>query len=86
MVITNPPWNRKILHPMIENFIQYNGAWLVFDANWMHTKQSIELMKYCKKIVTVGRVRWIGDKAGKDDVCWYQFVNHKTSTEFCGRS
>ena len=86
LVITNPPWDRKVLHPMIENFIQYNGAWLVFDANWMHTKQAIPYMKHCQKIISVGRVAWIGNKPGKDDVCWYRFVQHHTPTEFVGRS
>ena len=39
-IITNPPWNRKILHPMIEHFADFKPTWLLFDADWMHTKQS----------------------------------------------
>ncbi len=86
-VITNPPWDRKLLHPMIDLMrLADGGCWLVFDANWMHTKQSIELMKFCTKIVTVGRVKWIGTKPGKDDVCWYHFGTTEATTEFYGRN
>ena len=42
MIITNPPWDTKILHPMIEHFRSQNTTWLLFDADWMHTKQSSE--------------------------------------------
>ena len=39
-VITNPPWNRGILHPLIEHFAPQRPTWLLFDADWPHTKQS----------------------------------------------
>ena len=74
--ITNPPWQRKILHPMIEKLLDLSGeCWLLFDADWPHTKQSSELMLYCTDIVPVGRVKWIeGSKhTGKDNCCWYRF-------------
>ena len=74
--ITNPPWSRKILHPLISHLCTMKKpVWLLFDADWMHTKQSIEYMKYCRKIVSVGRVKWIKDSphTGKDNVCWYLF-------------
>lgn len=85
-IITNPPWDRTLLHPMIEAFSFAQPAWLLFDADWMHTKQTAlakrhgvktvpELMKYCRKIVSVGRVKWIpGSKmTGKDNCAWYLF-------------
>lgn len=87
LIITNPPWDRKILHPMIEHFIKFKPTWLLFDADWMHTKQSSELMKRCSKVVSVGRVKWIEDSkmTGKDNVCWYLFSNEATGTTFYGR-
>lgn len=87
-VITNPPWDRKFLHPFIEKYMQIAPTWLLFDADWMHTKQSAMLMTYCSKVVSVGRVKWIeGSKSvGKDNVCWYLFdVNKEWPTTFCGR-
>jgi hypothetical protein len=87
LIITNPPWDRKILHPMIKHFMQGDGCWLLFDADWAHTVQSSELMKYCKKIVSVGRVKWIPDSkaTGKDNCAWYFFSEGEGVTEFYGR-
>lgn len=61
MFITNPPWDRKILHPLIVHLSDMAPTWLLFDADWMHTKQSAEFMPRCRKIVSVGRVKWIPD-------------------------
>lgn len=74
-IITNPPWNRKLLHPMIEAFSYAQPAWLLFDAAWAYTKQSAPLMKFCHKIVSVGRVKWFPESkmTGKDDCSWYFF-------------
>lgn len=86
LVITNPPWTRKILHPMIDKFKFGEGCWLLFDADWMHTKQAIPYLRYCSKIVAVGRVKWIPDSPhiGKDNACWYFFEPNECETVFYG--
>lgn len=89
LIITNPPWDRKILHPMIERFSDLRPTWLLFDADWIHTVQSSELVKtrLCK-IISIGRVKWIEDSAGsgKDNAAWYLFDRNKSGeTEFHGR-
>lgn len=86
-IITNPPWNRKILHPMIEHFSAMKPTWLLFDADWMHTKQSSQYMNLCAKVVSVGRVKWIPDSkmTGKDNCAWYLFMENAGQTEFYGR-
>ena len=73
--ITNPPWSRKVMHGIIDNLAGIRPTWLLMDADWMHTKQSGPYMKYCKKVVSVGRVKWIpGSKnTGKDNCSWYLF-------------
>lgn len=85
-IITNPPWTRNILHPMIEHFRGLNNTWLLFDADWAHTKQAIPYLKYCRKIVSVGRVKWFGNTTGKDNAAWYNFGKKETQTIFFGRS
>ncbi len=88
-IITNPPWDRKLLHPMIERFAAIKPTWLLFDADWMHTMQSIPYMPWCSKIVSVGRVKWIegSTSVGKDNAAWYLFdANHLGETEFYGRT
>lgn len=86
--ITNPPWSRSLLHPIIDNLRTQLPTWLLFDANWAFTKQAKPYLDYCSKIVTVGRVKWIeGSKhTGKDDCAWYLFVDFKTSTRFYGKA
>jgi hypothetical protein len=88
-VITNPPWDRTILHPMIEFFAPKKKTWLLFDADWMHTKQSRQYMPWCRKIVSVGRVKWFGNMTGKDNCAWYLFQEvfawHANPPEFIAR-
>ena len=74
-IITNPPWSRHLLHPMIWRFIEIAPTWLLFDAAWAHTAQARPFLPFCSHIVSVGRVRWIdGTKwGGKDDAAWYRF-------------
>jgi len=84
-VITNPAWDRKILHPIIEHFTPIIRTWLLFDSDWMHTKQSIPYMKMCSKIVSVGRIKWFGNMTGKDNCAWYLFDKKAKNTIFYGR-
>ena len=73
--ITNPPWTRKILHPIIDNLRNQLPTWLLFDAAWIFTAQSAPCMKYCKYIIPVGRLKWIPGTRfdGKEDCAWYLF-------------
>ena len=87
-IITNPPWDRKSLHPMIEHFSAMKPTWLLFDADWMHTKQSAPFMPYLHKVVSVGWVKWIPDSkmTGKDNCAWYLFDQSRhAQTQFFGR-
>ena len=88
-VITNPPWDRQFLHRFIEHSARRVPTWLLFDADWMHTKQSASILRrYCSKIISVGRVKWIdGSKnTGKDNCAWYLFTkDHIGATQFVGR-
>tara|TARA_R110000737_G_scaffold6183_1_gene19884 strand:- start:47 stop:565 length:519 start_codon:yes stop_codon:yes gene_type:complete len=86
--ITNPPWDRNILHPLITHLSSIAPTWLLFDADWMHTKQSIPLIGRCQKIISIGRVKWIPNSkmTGKDNCAWHFFTDKNTdSVEFHGR-
>ena len=89
LFVTNPPWDRKILHRLIVHLSEIRPTWLLFDADWMHTQQASQYLKYCRQIVSVGRVKWIRDSphTGKDNVCWYLFDYGASLTppEFWGR-
>lgn len=76
-IITNPPWRRDWLHPMINHFTSIAPAvWLLFDADWFHTKQAIPFMHMLTDYVAVGRLLWIPGTTtrGKDNAAWYRFT------------
>jgi len=87
--ITNPPWERDELHTIIARLSSLRPTWLLFDADWMHTKQSAPFMPFLRKIVSVGRVKWIEDSpfTGKDNCCWYLFdQTSEAPAQFIGRA
>lgn len=89
MIITNPPWTRKLLHPMIDHFARLAPTWLLFDADWMHTVQAEPYLPFCRRIVSVGRVSWMENGiSGKDNCAWYLFdrTGPLTETIFNGRT
>lgn len=73
--ITNPPWTRELLHPLIWHLIEMAPVYLLFDADWKYTKQARPLMAHCHDIFPVGRLKWIPDSEhdGKDNCAWYLF-------------
>ena len=86
-IITNPPWSRDkksgyLLHRMIEHFADLRPTWLLFDADWMHTKQASPLIEeYLLSVVSVGRVSWEQNgTSGKDNVAWYLFEKDARKT------
>jgi hypothetical protein len=75
-IITNPPWSRDVLHPLIERLSDAHPTWLLFDADWIHTRQAVPFMPRLRRIVSVGRVKWIADSpfTGKDNCAWHLFT------------
>jgi hypothetical protein len=76
LIITNPPWTRSVLHRMID---AWPNAWMLWDADWLWTKQARPFLPRIKLIVPIGRVKWIPDSpsVGMDNAVWYQVdANH----------
>lgn len=88
--ITNPPWDREVLHPLILHLSVMRPTWLLFDGDWAHTKQAMPYLGRCRKIVSVGRVKWMGPSSphtGKDNCAWYLFDEpNGHPPEFWGRT
>lgn len=74
-IITNPPWSRPILHALIVHLSDLAPTWLLFDADWAHTRQAAPYLDRCRKIAAIGRLRWIEGTtmSGKDNCAWYLF-------------
>lgn len=88
--ITNPPWTRSILHPLITHLSAQAPLWMLFDADWLHTRQATPFLPLLRKVVSVGRVKWIEDTdmMGKDNSMWALFdgTRPRSFTEFHGRT
>lgn len=86
-VITNPPWDTKLLHPLLDHWIKTTPyCWLLLKADYKYTKKAAPYMEYCEKVVAIGRVSWLGNGvSGKDNCAWYKFLPNKTPTTFIGR-
>jgi hypothetical protein len=87
-IITNPPWTRALLHPLILHFQKFKPTWLLFDADWAFNKSAAPYLEQCSDIVAVGRLRWIEGttNTGKDNAAWYRFWhNHAGGPRFHGR-
>jgi len=85
--ITNPPWTRSIMHPLIRHLSSMLPTWLLFDADWMHNRDAREYLPSCVKIVSVGRVKWIEDSkyGALDNTAWYLFdAKHTDGPRFIG--
>lgn len=87
--ITNPPWTRDIMHAIIKNLCVQAPCWLLFDADWVHCDQAPPYLIYLRKIVSVGRLKWIPNSQhdAKDNSAWYLFDGTRPpgSIEFIGR-
>lgn len=73
--ITNPPWTRALLHPLIVHLSDQAPTWLLFDAAWHLTGQAAPFMERCRRIVVTRRLKWIPDTtwAAMDDTAWHLF-------------
>lgn len=89
LIVTNPPFTRSILMPMLSHFITLKPTWLLLPADYMHNIYFGDAMRKCQKVVSVGRLQWIKDSehSSADNFCWYfwpQWATHET-TVFRGR-
>lgn len=85
-IITNPPWTRRLLHPMILHFQKHRPTWLLFDSDWSHNQHAGPYLDQCSDIIAVGRLRWFNDQSGKDNASWYRFdKDHSGGPRFHGR-
>ena len=82
-IITNPPWFRASLHPLIEHFATMaDEVWLLFDSSWPHTKAATSIgQRLCTDIVSVGRLKWFLNSKhdATDDCSWYRFSTDKSA-------
>jgi hypothetical protein len=89
-IITNPPFSRDVLLPLIDHFVSMKPTWLLLPAGYMNNIYFGPYMRKCSKVVSIGRIKWFKDSkhTSTDDFCWYFWVKGATTdtrTEFYGR-
>lgn len=88
-IITNPPFTRAVLHQLIPHFAAIAPTWLLLELDWTATKQAAPFLKYCTRIVVIGRVKWFPRSryVGKDNYCWARFdAGHSAGPHFYPRA
>jgi hypothetical protein len=87
-IITNPPYQRPLMHALIEHFTRILPTWLLLESDWAYTKQAGPFMPSCTDIVSIGRLRWIAGTtmSSKENFAWYRFdVRHLAGPIFHAR-
>ena len=90
--ITNPPWPApgKKGDPTISialHLSEIAPTWLLLPADFCHNKYFRRVAKSCVKVVSVGRVSWMGNGVSSLDNCaWMLFdAKHDGPTTFHSR-
>jgi hypothetical protein len=74
--ISNPPWKRRHLHPIIGHLARQAPTWLLFDAGWAFSESAAAYLElYCHAIVPTPRLQWVENTEydATDDTAWYFF-------------
>lgn len=90
--ITNPPWPAKHGRgeptlSIIKHLSDLAPTWLLLSADFIHNKYFTQVSDRCRKVVSIGRVSWMGNgKAGVDNCIWILFDKTPGHTQFFGRT
>lgn len=75
LLISNLPWERSWLHPLVRHLSALAPLWSLHDASWAFTKQAAAFAPLLTDVVAVGRLKWFeGSRYDPPDDCaWYRF-------------
>ena len=88
-IITNPPYTRPIMHPLIAHFASIAPTWLLMELDWAATRQAAPFLPSCSDIVVIGRIKWFprSRHIGKQNFGWFRFdARHKDGPHFHPRA
>lgn len=57
-IITNPPYTKDVLLPLIDHWRNLKPTWLLLPADFMHNKYFKPYMDCCSLVLSVGRLYW----------------------------
>jgi len=64
LIITNPPYTKAVLLPLISHLVSLKPTWLLLPSDMAHNQYFTPYMKGCSKVVSIGRLCWF-PKEGK---------------------
>lgn len=74
LVITNPPYRRSLLQPLLDHWIGRHECWLLLPLDMASNVWTNPYMRYVDRILPLGRVSWMQNgKAGMENSCWFHF-------------
>jgi hypothetical protein len=75
VIISNPPFEWPLVQQLLDAFATRSLAWVLLEAGFAHTKRAGPLIQRCRKIVTIGRLRWEegSQHSSTKDYAWYLF-------------
>lgn len=75
LIITNPPFQWEMLKPILDHLPTLKPTWLLLPFSYACNKRMGVYMQMCKKVVPIGRVKWIEDskQSSTDDFAWFLF-------------
>lgn len=94
-IITNPPFSQEyknICFNILKNSINSKnvkkGVWFLLPFNWCCNNDFQWAMKKCKRVVPIGRIKWIkGSKHSESKDCaWFYFTKTNSKTIMESRS
>ena len=74
LVVTNPPWSRDLLEPILHNMVGKTNAWLLLPLDYLANLWMAPFVPYVNQIVPLGRVSWLNNgKGGYENSAWLRF-------------
>jgi len=58
LIVTNPPYLKDVLLPLISHLSSLRPTWMLLPADIMHNGYMVEPMKKCERVVSIGRLYW----------------------------
>jgi len=74
LIITNPPFERRLLVPLLYHWLPHQPAWLLLPTDSLINLWFAPFASYLAEIVPVGRISWLANGVhGKDNHAWLRF-------------
>ena len=84
LLITNPPYERGLMHALIDHFSRLRPTWLLVEMDWLATLQAEPFLRFASDIIVVRRMKLFKGtpSEGYDNYVWIRFQREPATTVF----